>query len=137
MTRQPSPPTPSPRGRSATALIATAARKLLIIATGVSNSCRTGAWKTELQTQFCNNFGLTVTVAHYPTSASKWNPIEHRTFSEISKNRAAQPHDSYTRFLGLIRNTSTRTSSQSRLTSTEGIIQPAIHPIRSRSAVIV
>ncbi len=42
-------------------------RQLLILAdTGGSNSCRTGAWKTELQTQLCNSFGLTVTVAHYP-----------------------------------------------------------------------
>ena len=53
--------------------------------TGGSNSCRTGAWKTELQNQLCNSFGLTVTVAHYPAGASRWNPIEHRLFSEISK----------------------------------------------------
>ena len=67
-------------------------RQLLILAdTGGSNSCRTSAWKTELHTQLCNSFGLTVTVAHYPTGASKWNPIEHRLFSEISKNRAAEP----------------------------------------------
>jgi hypothetical protein len=57
-------------------------RQLLILAdTGGSNSCRTTAWKTELQSQLCNSFGLTVTVAHYPTGASKWNPIEHRLFS--------------------------------------------------------
>ena len=44
-----------------------------------------GSLKTELQSQLCNSFGLTVTVAHYPTSVSKWNSIEHRLFSEISK----------------------------------------------------
>ena len=111
MTRQPLPPTPSPAGGSATALIATgAAGNLLILAdTGGSNSCRTGAWKTELQTQLCNSFGLTVTVAHYPTGASKWNPIEHRLFSEISKNWAAEPLDSYPKVLNFIRNTCTRT----------------------------
>ena len=39
-------------------------RQLLILAdTGGGNSCRTGVWKTELQTQLCNGFGLTVTVA--------------------------------------------------------------------------
>ena len=85
-------------------------RQLLILAdTGGSNSCRTGAWKTELQTQLCNSFGLTVTVAHYPTGASKWNPIEHRLFSEISKNWAAEPLDSYPKVLNFIRNTCTRT----------------------------
>ena len=85
-------------------------RQLLILAdTGGSNSCRTGAWKTELQAQLCNSFGLTVTVAHYPTGASKWNPIEHRLFSEISKNWAAEPLDSYPKVLNFIRNTCTRT----------------------------
>jgi len=85
-------------------------RQLLILAdTGGSNSCRAGAWKTELQTQLCNSFGLTVTVAHYPTGASKWNPIEHRLFSEISKNWAAEPLDSYPKVLNFIRNTCTRT----------------------------
>jgi Rhodopirellula transposase DDE domain len=46
----------------------------------------------ELQSQLADSFGLTLTVAHYPTGASKWNPIEHRLFSEISKNgrRAAR-----------------------------------------------
>jgi hypothetical protein len=83
---------------------------LLILAdTGGSNGCRTAAWKTELQAQLCNSFGLTITVAHYPTGASKWNPIEHRLFSEISKNWAAEPLDSYSKVLNFIRNTSTRT----------------------------
>jgi hypothetical protein len=85
-------------------------RKLLILTdTGGSNSCRTSAWKTGLQTQLCNGFGLTVTVAHCPTGASKWNPIEHRLFSEISKNWAAEPLDSYPKVLSFIRNTCTRT----------------------------
>jgi hypothetical protein len=61
--------------------------KLLVLAdAGGSNSCTSWAWKTEIQAQLCNAFGITVTIAHYPTGASKWNPIEHRLFSEISKN---------------------------------------------------
>jgi hypothetical protein len=32
-----------------------------------------------------------VTVCHYPPGASKWNPIEHRLFSEISKNWRGTP----------------------------------------------
>jgi Rhodopirellula transposase DDE domain len=112
-------------------------RQLLILAdTGGSNSCRTGAWKTELQSQLCNSFGLTVTVAHYPAGASRWNPIEHRLFSEISKNWAAEPLHSYPKILNFIRNTCTRTGLPSRLTSTSGIIQPAPYPIQSRSAVL-
>ena len=67
-------------------------RQLLILAdTGGSNSYRCRAWKTELQSRLADPFRLTVTVAHYPTGTSKWNPIEHRLFSEISKNWAGEP----------------------------------------------
>ena len=85
-------------------------RQLLILAdTGGSNSYRNRTWKTELQVQLADNFGLSVTVAHYPTGASKWNPIEHRLFSEISKNWAGEPLDSYHKILNFIRRTSTQT----------------------------
>jgi len=86
------------------------APKLLVLAdSGGSNDCRSWAWKTEIQAQLCNPFGITATVAHYPTGASKWNPIEHRLFSEISKHWAAEPLVSYEKMLGFIRNTSTKT----------------------------
>lgn len=87
-----------------------AARQLLILAdTGGSNGCRCAAWKTELQAQLATPFQLTVTVAHYPTGASKWNPIEHRLFSEISKHWAGEPLDSYQKILNFIRTTKTQT----------------------------
>jgi hypothetical protein len=85
-------------------------RQLLILAdTGGSNGARCHAWKTELQSQLANSFALAVTVAHYPAGASKWNPIEHRLFSEISKNWAGEPLDSYHKILNFIRRTSTQT----------------------------
>lgn len=84
--------------------------RLLILAdTGGSNSCRCHAWKTELQSQLANSFALTVTVAHYPTGASKWNPIEHRLFSEVSRNWAGEPLDSYQKILNYARTTRTQT----------------------------
>ena len=86
------------------------ANQLLILAdSGGSNNCRFFAWKTEIQSQLCNRFGLKVTVAHYPSGASKWNPIEHRLFSEISKNWAGEPLDSYQKILNFIRTTTTQT----------------------------
>lgn len=86
------------------------ARALLLLGdTGGSNGYRCRAWKTELHAQLVNAFGLTVTVAHYPTGASKWNPIEHRLFSEISKNWAGEPLDSYQKILRFIRSTRTQT----------------------------
>jgi len=84
--------------------------QLLILSdTGGSNGCRCRAWKTELQWQLADFHGLSPTVAHYPTGASKWNPIEHRLFSEISKNWAGEPLDSYQKILRFIRSTKTQT----------------------------
>ena len=62
-----------------------------------------------MQTQLADRFALHITVAHYPTGASKWNPIEHRLFSEISKNWAGEPLDSYQKILNFIRTSSTKT----------------------------
>ncbi len=84
--------------------------RLLILAdTGGSNSARCYAWKTEIQSQLCNPFQLSVTVAHYPSGTSKWNPVEHRLFSEISKNWAGEPLTSYEKILKFIRTTNTHT----------------------------
>jgi hypothetical protein len=55
-----------------------------------------------------------VTVAHYPPGASKWNPIEHRLFSEVSKNWAGRPLDSYETILNHLRTTTTSTGLRVR-----------------------
>jgi len=85
-------------------------QQLLVLADGGgSNSYRSRVWKHALQHKLCNRHGLTITVCHYPTSASKWNPIEHRLFSEISKNWAGTPLDSYDTVLNYIATTTTTT----------------------------
>jgi hypothetical protein len=72
------------------------AQHLLILAdTGGSNSATRGAWKDQLQQHLCDRLRLTVTVAHYPTGASKYNPVERRLFSQISRNWAAEPLTDY------------------------------------------
>jgi len=87
------------------------ATQLLVLADGGgSNGFRSRAWKHALQESLCDRHGLTVTVCHYPTSASKWNPIEHRMFSEISENWAGQPLVSYETILNYARTTRTATS---------------------------
>ena len=86
------------------------ATQLAILADGGgSNAANSRLWKYALQKRLCNRLGLTVTVAHYPPGASKWNPIEHRLFSEISKNWAGCPLDSYETILKRIQTTSTTT----------------------------
>ncbi len=84
------------------------ADRLLILADcGGSNGYRTRLWKHQLHTAFCNRFGLHVKVCHYPPGSSKWNPIEHRMFSFISNNWAAQPLRGYETVLKFIRTTKT------------------------------
>jgi hypothetical protein len=85
------------------------ADKLLILADGGgSNGARNRGWKYELQ-NFCDRHNIKVTVCHYPPGASKWNPIEHRLFSEISKNWAGRPLDSYLTIENYIKTTTTAT----------------------------
>ena len=83
------------------------AESLLISADGGgSNSSRGKLWKFELQ-KFANETGLTIEVVHFPPGTSKWNKIEHRLFSYISKNWRGRPLISYQIIVNLIASTST------------------------------
>jgi hypothetical protein len=85
-------------------------RRLLIEADGGgSNGSRSRVWKAALQEQVADRFGLEVTVCHYPPGCSKWNWIEHRLFSEISKTWAGCPLRSWEIMLSYLRQTTTRT----------------------------
>lgn len=85
-------------------------KRLLILAdSGGSNGARPRAFKKFLQERIADEYGLEVTVSHYPTGASKWNPIEHRMFSEISKNWAGHPLESFETLLNFVRDTGTET----------------------------
>jgi len=67
------------------------ASHLLITAdSGGSNSSRSRLWKVELQ-KMANQTGLTITVCHFPPGTSKWNKIEHRMFSFITKSWRGKP----------------------------------------------
>ncbi len=80
---------------------------------GGANGNRCWLWKVGLQA-LADEFGLTITVTHYPTGASKWNPIEHRLFSQISSNWAGQPLCSYETVLKFIRTTHTENGLRCR-----------------------
>jgi hypothetical protein len=90
------------------------ANRLLILADGGgSNGHRNRLFKSSLQ-QFANDSRLSVTVCHYPTGASKWNPVEHRLFGPISINWAGKPLRSLSTMLGYIRGTTTQTGLRVR-----------------------
>ena len=70
------------------------AMSLLVTAdAGGSNSARTRLWKWELQ-RLADQTGLSISVCHFPPGTSKWNKIEHRLFSFISRNWRGQPLES-------------------------------------------
>jgi len=86
------------------------ADEILILAdSGGSNGYRPYMWKVKLHELLCNKLGMKITVCHYPPGASKWNPIEHRLFSEISKNWQGTPLKSFEIVLKYIRTTKTKT----------------------------
>src|ERR1700689_2551353 len=76
---------------------------------GESNGYRPRLWKQSLQELLADRYGLAVTVCHYPTGASKWNPVEHRLFGPISHNWAGVPLQSPEVMLGFLRGTATKT----------------------------
>jgi hypothetical protein len=57
---------------------------------GGSNGVRVRLWKVKLQ-ELSNELGLTLKISHFPSGTSKWNKIEHRLFSFISKNWRGRP----------------------------------------------
>jgi Rhodopirellula transposase DDE domain len=84
------------------------ARQLLICAdSGGSNGYRLRLWKVELQA-LVDETGFGVTVCHLPPGTSKWNKIEHRLFSFISKNWRGQPLTSLKVIVNLIAGTTTK-----------------------------
>lgn len=89
-------------------------RHLLIEADcGGANGNRCWLWKFGLQ-QLADEFDLTITVTHLPTSASKWNPIEHRLFCHLEANWAGQPLVNYETIVKFIRTTRTETGLRVR-----------------------
>ena len=81
------------------------AEELLITADGGgSNGSRNRLWKYELQ-RFSDETGLAITICHFPPGTSKWNKIEHRMFSHITRNWRGRPLTSHEVIVNLIANT--------------------------------
>lgn len=84
-----------------------ATNKLLITADGGgSNGSRNRRWKIELQ-KFADEAQLDITVCHFPPGTSKWNKIEHRLFSQITKNWRGRPLETLEVIVNLIASTKT------------------------------
>jgi len=100
------------------------ADQLLILAdSGGSNSYRSRVWKRQLQDQLSDQFGLKVTVCHYPTGCSRWNPVEYRLFSHISLNWMGKPLRTFDSMLAYIRGTTTTTGLTVKASLVEGVYE--------------
>jgi hypothetical protein len=75
---------------------------------GGSNGYRSRLWKVELQ-KLADELGLDIIVHHFPPGTSKWNKVEHRLFSYISKNWRGRPLIDLVTVVNLIANTTTET----------------------------
>ena len=84
------------------------AKRLLITADGGgSNASRSHLWKNYLQ-KLADELKIELAVCHFPPGTSKWNKIEHRMFSHITRNWRGKPLRSHEIMVNLIGNTKTR-----------------------------
>ena len=90
------------------------AKELLITADGGgSNGSRCRLWKVALQ-ELATKLEMPIHVRHFPPGTSKWNKIEHRMFSHITRNWRGRPLVSHEVIIQLIANTTTKTGLKIR-----------------------
>jgi len=91
---------------------------LLLCDAGGSNSYRHYIFKEDLQ-KLSDEIGMEIRIACYPSYASKWNPIEHRLFSHVTRSLKGVILKNYDIVKELIEATATKTG----LTVTANIIK--------------
>ena len=84
---------------------------------GGSNSYRHYIFKEDLE-KLADEIGVEIRIAHYPSYASKWNPIEHRLFCHITRTLTGVIFKTHELVKNLINTTTTKTG----LTVTANII---------------
>jgi len=102
------------------------AKELLITADGGgSNGSRCRLWKVALQ-ELATKLQMPVHVRHFPPGTSKWNKIEHRMFSHITRNWRGRPLVSHEVIIKLIGNTTTKTGLKIRAGLDTGVYPTGI-----------
>lgn len=81
---------------------------LLLCDAGGANSYRHHIFKHRLM-EFARKTGLSIIVCHYPPYCSKWNPIEHRLFSQVHRAMEGVVLTNYKTVKNIIEQTSTKT----------------------------
>ena len=102
------------------------AKELLITADGGgSNGSRCRLWKVALQ-ELAAKLEMPINVCHFPPGTSKWNKIEHRMFSHITRNWRGRPLVSHEVIIKLIANTTTKTGLKIRAGLDTGVYPTGI-----------
>jgi len=81
---------------------------ILLCDCGGANAARSLRFKEDM-IELARRFGLRVRIAHYPPYTSKWNPIEHRLFSQVERAWSGVMLDSPETALKTLENTRTKT----------------------------
>ena len=101
-------------------------RELLITADcGGSNGHRVRLWKVELQ-KLATELESEISVCHFPPGTSKWNKIEHKMFSYISKNWRGKPLITRETVVKLIASTKTTKGLEIRAMLDENVYEKGI-----------
>ena len=102
------------------------AKELLIAADGGgSNGSRCRLWKVALQ-ELAAKLEMPINVCHFPPGTSKWNKIEHRMFSHITRNWRGRPLVSHEVIIKLIASTTTKTGLKIRAGLDTGVYPTGI-----------
>lgn len=100
-------------------LYAHATKILMLFDAGGANSYRHHLFKAELQ-RLADGMGIEVYIKHYPSYASKWNPIEHRVFPHITRAISGVFIRSYEEFKKLVSRAKTKTGLKITVNDIDG-----------------
>ena len=102
------------------------AKEMLLTAdSGGSNGYKARLWKAELQL-LANELNKKITVVHVPPGTSKWNKVEHRLFSFMSKNWRGRPLVTLAVIVSLIGSTTTANGLTVNCVTDEGVYERGV-----------
>ncbi len=95
---------------------------LLLCDGGGSNSASHYIFKQDLQ-ELVDDIGVSIRVAHYPSYCSKYNPIERRLFSQVSRVCKGMLFDTLETVVNLMKKASTTTGLKTTVNVIRGLYE--------------
>lgn len=100
-------------------LYSNSTRILMLFDAGGANSYRHHLFKKALQ-RLANGMGIDIFIKHYPSYASKWNPIEHRVFCHVARVINGVFIRTFEEFKNLVSRAKTKTGLEVTVNDIEG-----------------